>query len=173
MAIIGVLAGVVVLRSIGADRDRDLETEAERLAALVELARGEAVARNELWGLFVRETRYGFTVFQELDGTWQTPPKHVFRTRDAPPDITFSLQVEGLTESGALPGRQEQQPGLQADGEGSGRSAESPQVLILASGEQTPFLIGVGMAGRDAWHVTSDGISSTRASPAALSEDRT
>ena len=173
MAIIGILASVVVLHSIGADRDRNLATEAERLAALIELARGEAVSRNEMWGLFVRETRYGFRVFQELDGTWQASPKRTFRTRDAPPDVTFSLQLEGLPESGAQPGQFEGRPELLVDDVESDRSAELPQVLILASGEQTPFLIGVSMAGRGTWQVTSDGISRTRASLAALAEDQT
>ena len=164
MAIIAVLAGAVVLGSIGADRDRHLETEAERLAALIELARGEAVTRNETWGLFVRETRYGFRVFQELDGTWEESGKGTFRTRDAPPDVTFSLQLEGLSESLPLPGRFGE-PELQGDDEDDDRSGELPQVLILASGEQTPFLIRVSMAGRAAWQVTSDGISRTRVSP--------
>ena len=173
MAIIGVLAGVVLLHSIGADRDRHLETEAERLAALIELARGEALTRNEVWGLFVRETRYGFMIFQQLDGTWRASPNSTFRTRDAPPDITFSLQLEGLPESATLPDQFEERPELQGDDEQGARRAELPQVLILASGEQTPFLIGVRMAGRADWQVTSDGISRTRASPAALAEDPT
>ena len=173
MAIIGILAGAVVLHSIGAEHDRNLQTEAERLAALIELARGEAVTRNELWGLFVRETRYGFRVFQQPDGTWQASPKHTFRTRDAPPDVIFSLQLEGLSESGSLADRFGGRSERRGNDEQGDRSAELPQVLILASGEQTPFLIGVGMAGRAGWQVTSDGISRTRASPTALADDRT
>lgn len=172
MAIIGILAGVVVLHAIGADRERDLATEAERLAALIELARGEAVTRNELWGLFVRETNYGFRVFQQLDGTWRESPNRTFRTRDAPPDVTFSLELEGLSESFPLPGQFEE-PELQGENGEGDRGGELPQVLILASGEQTPFVIGVSMTGRAAWQVTSDGISRTRVSPPAPSEDRT
>ena len=173
MAIISVLAGAVVLHSIGTDRDRNLETEAERIAALIELARGEAVTLNEMWGLFVRENRYGFRVFRQLDGTWQASPKHTFRTRDAPPDITFSLQLEGLSESAGGSDQFKGRPELQGDDEEGDGSAELPQVLILASGEQTPFLIGVSLHGRAAWQVASDGISRTRASPAAVPEDRT
>ena len=97
MAIIGVLAGTVVLHSIGADRDRKLETEAHRIAALIELARGEAVSRNESWGLVVDETQYGFKIYDELDGSWRDAPNNTFRTRNAPPDVAFSLQVEGLS----------------------------------------------------------------------------
>lgn len=170
MAIIGILAGTVVLHSIDADHDRNLETEARRIAALVELARAEAVSRNESWGLFVGETRYGFKIYDELDGSWRDAPKHTFRTRNAPPDVAFSVQVEGLprltASSDAVTGRSGQTE-TEEDG-----SAERPQVLILASGEQTPFLIGVRMGRRVPWSVTSDGISRTRASSASQSDDQ-
>ena len=171
MAIIGILAGAVVLHSIGADRDRDIATEAERLAALIELARVEALSRNESWGLFVERSRYGFKVYNELDGTWTVAPKRTFRTRDAPTDIEFSLTVEGLSDHSTdalLEGTEGSNTG---DGDAS--DADVPEVLILASGEQTPFVIGVSMAGSPSWRVTSDGISRTRASLAAQAEDQT
>lgn len=171
MAIIGILAGAVVLHSIGADRDRNIATEAERLAALIELARVEALSRNESWGLFVNRSRYGFRVYNEFDGTWGAASKHTFRTREAPPDVEFSLAVEGLsgTSTEALPGDSEK-PGTDDDRSGN---ADLPGVLILASGEQTPFVIGVSSAGSPTWLVTSDGISRTRVSPAAQSDDQT
>ncbi len=169
MAIIGVLAGAVVLRSIGADRDRNLATEAERLAALIELARGEALSRNESWGLFVKRTGYGFKVYNELDGTWEAASKHTFRAREAPHDVEFSLEVHGLSavSTDALTGE-----GPNPDDDG-GSNADLPEVLILASGEQTPFVIGVGAPGSPSWRVQSDGISRTRASPAAQSDELT
>lgn len=173
MAIIGILAGTVVLHSIGADHDRNLETEAERLAALIELARAEAVGRNESWGLFVGETRYGFKIYDELDGSWRDAPNNTFRTRNAPPDAVFSVQVEGFSRLNASSDPftgQSERPETEEDGDAS---ADFPQVLILASGEQTPFLIGVGMPGRASWSVTSDGISRTRASSMSQSDDQT
>ncbi len=172
MAIIGILAGTVVLHSIGADQDRNLETEAQRIAALVELARAEAVSRNESWGLFVGETRYGFKIYDELDGSWRDAPKNTFRTRNAPSDVAFSLRAEGLTRLNALSDPFAGGPRQPAAGENGETSADIPQVLILASGEQTPFAIGVRMPGRAAWSVTSDGISRTRASSASQSDDR-
>ena len=172
MTIIGILAGTVVLHSIGHDRDRNLETEAQRMAALVELARAEAVTRNVSWGLFVDETRYGFKIYDELDGRWRDAPNNTFRTRHAPPDVVFSLQVEGLSRLNAssdpFTGKSGQ-PGTEEDREAS---EDLPQVLILASGEQTPFLIGVRMRGRASWSVTSDGISRTRASSTPQSDDQ-
>ncbi len=170
MAIIGILAGALVLHSIGADKDRNLETEAERLAALIELARVEALTRNESWGLFVDRTRYGFKVYDELNGTWRATPKNTFRMRNAPPGVTFSLQVEGLSQLHDSPDRLVE--GLEPS-KSDDKNTDLPQVLILASGEQTPFLIGIGSGPRASWSVESDGIARTRASPAARSEDRT
>ena len=63
LVIVGVLAGVVVLGFVGADRERNLQTEALRLAALVELARTEATMRNSRMGLFVDGTEYAFATF--------------------------------------------------------------------------------------------------------------
>ncbi len=172
MAIIGILAGAVVLQSIGADRHRNLQTEAERLAALIELARAEALSRNESWGLFVGRTRYEFKVYDELTGTWRAASKNTFRTRNAPPDVSFSLEVEGLSRLDASSDRFVGSP-ERPESDEDDDNADLPQVLILASGEQSPFLIGIGTGRLASWSVVSDGISRTRASPAARSGDRT
>ena len=171
MAIIGVLAGVVILHSVGADRARDVETEARRLAELIELARAEAVSRNESWGVFVAQTRYGFLVHDELVGTWRAASKRTFRTRNTPEGVLLSLQLSDWDVSPKQLGRG--QDG-QAVGEEEGDvNSRIPQVLILASGEQTPVLISI-RAGRHAqWSVTSDGISRTRASRSDQSDERT
>ncbi len=173
MAIIGILAGAVVLQSIGADRHRNLQTEAERLAALIELARVEALSRNESWGLFVDRTRYGFKIYDELTGTWHAASKNTFRTRNAPPDVAFSLQVEGLSRLDASPDQLVGGSERPKSDEDRDDNADLPQVLILASGEQTPFLIGIGTGGLASWTVVSDGMSRTRASSAARSDDQT
>ena len=173
MAIIGILAGTVVLHSIGADRDRNLATEARRIAALIELARAEALSRNESWGLFVNDTRYGFKIYDALDGGWRDAPQQTFRTRNAPSDVAFLLQVEGLSLANASADPNSREPGQAKTGQDGDSRADVPQVLILASGEQTPFLIGVRMRGRIPWSVTSDGISRTRAAAASGSDDET
>ncbi len=171
MAIIGVLAGVVILHSMGADRAREVETEARRLAELIELARAESVSRNESWGVFVDQTRYGFLVHDELVGTWRAASKRTFRTRSAPEGVVLSLQLSDWDAApGQLAGRQEGQGTPEEEGDAS---SHTPQVLILASGEQTPFHISIRAGGHTPWSVTSDGISRTRASRADQSDERT
>ena len=58
VVIIGILASTVVLGFVGSDREQNLRTEAERLAALIEMARSEAVQRNEEWGVAIDATGY-------------------------------------------------------------------------------------------------------------------
>ncbi|MCY3820736.1 MAG: type II secretion system minor pseudopilin GspH [Gammaproteobacteria bacterium] len=171
MAIIGVLAGVVILHSISADRARDVETEARRLAELIELARAEAVSGNESWGVFVDQTRYGFLVHDELASAWRAASKSTFRTRNTPEGVVLSLQQSDWGASSRQLARG--QDGQATEEEEGDANPRIPQVLILASGEQTPFLISIRAGGHPPWSVTSDGISRTRASRADQPEERT
>ena len=152
LAIIGVLAGVVAFNFLGADRERELQTQAVRLAALVELARAEALTRNARWGLFVEDTEYAFAEFNPDTRGWRRPEEGPFRRRGAPPGVSFVT----TTEAGESPPDVRARPQRRPDG----RPAEPPpDILIFASGEQTPFTIEVVPAwGSAPWLVRSDGI---------------
>ena len=150
LGIVGVLAGVVVSNFVGADRERYLQTEALRLAALVELARTEAAMRNARMGLFVEDAEYAFATFDPETRGWVRPEEGPFRIRTAPEGISFSAATETLE---VPPGR-----APRADGRAL------PDILIFASGEQTPFTIEVMAAwGATPWLVHSDGIQRTAA----------
>ena len=151
LAIIGVLAGVVTHSFVGADRERDLQTEAIRLAALVELARTEALMRNAQWGLFVDATEYAFAALDPQTGDWVRPEDGPFRGRTAPPGVSFSATAEAL------------QPAAGQPAASASRSAGAPpDIVIFGSGEQTPFVIEVTPAwGSVPWLVRSDGIQRT------------
>ncbi|MYE12508.1 MAG: type II secretion system protein GspH [Gammaproteobacteria bacterium] len=153
LGIVGVLAGVVVLNFVGADRERHLQTEAVRLATLVELARTEATMRNARMGLFVEDAEYAFATFDPETGDWLRPEEGPFRPRTAPEGVSFAAAAETLE----LPARPE-----------PGRARRAlPDILIFASGEQTPFTIEVIPAWDSTpWLVRSDGIQRTVATRA-------
>ena len=155
IAIIGVLAGVVTFHFVGADRERALETEALRLATLVELARAEALMRNARWGLFVDATEYVFAEFDPNTRGWRRPEAGPFRRRNAPPGVSFGATVEGEG-----PGRASRAPRVRR---GGGRAVDSvPDILIFPSGEQTPFTLQIVPAWNSVpWRVQSDGIQRT------------
>ena len=156
LAIIGILAGVVAINFVGAGRERDLQTEALRLAALVELARTEALTRNTAWGLFVTDSTYDFASFDFDSGKWTRPEDGPFRAREAPPGISFSAHTDPAGSSASGSGRPPHVAG-----------PAPPDILIFVSGEQTPFTIEVLPAwDSPPWLVQSDGIQRTVAARA-------
>lgn len=154
LVIVGVLAGVVVFNFFGAGRERGLQTEAERLAALVELARVESVNRNEAWGLFVNPTEYGFAAYDDAAQRWRRHTVGTFRPRRPPAGVSLEVNVEGRG------GRRQAAPAT-ATGK---RRQDVPRILIFSSGEQTPFSVRLVPEWEAApWLVQSDGIQRTRA----------
>ncbi len=100
VVIIGILASTIVLGFVGSDREQNLRTEAERLAELIEMARSEAVQRNEEWGLAIGATGYRFLVLDSITHRWVEQKNGPFHPRETP-DMTLSVQVDALTMPGA------------------------------------------------------------------------
>ena len=144
VTIIAILAGIVVVNFVDSAGQRRVQAEAERLALAVELARGESVQRNEVWGLKVTSQEYGFVRQDAETRRWQGVEDAEFRQRN----VQVLLQLEGAT------GR---------------KHLNAPEVAIFPNGEITPFtlLVSPDSAERDiAWHVTTDGIGRTLVQPA-------
>ena len=143
VVIIGILASTVVLGFMGSDREQNLRTEAERLATLIEMARSEAVQRNEEWGIAIGAAGYQFLVFDAVQRRWVEQKSGPFRARKTT-DMTLSVQVDALT----LPG--------------TNAKESAPNIIMFSSGEQTPFQIEITPQWKsDPWSVRSDGLSRT------------
>jgi len=147
VVIIAILASTVVLGYVGADKERNLRTEAERLGALIELARVQSLQRNEEWGVVFTRAGYSFSVYRPETATWKAIDERPFQPRKV--DIaTLSVKVDALP----LPVDEKV------------KEQNVPAIVILSSGEQTPFEIEVTPAWKsDPWIVSSDGISATAA----------
>lgn len=144
VTIIAILAGVVVVNFVDSAGQRRVQAEAERLALAVELARGESVQRNEVWGLAVKDREYGFVRQDAKTRRWHGVEDAEFRLRD----VQVILGLEGA--------RARRQP-------------NTPEIAIFPNGETTPFtvLVSPDAAPQDvAWHVTTDGIGRALARPA-------
>jgi general secretion pathway protein H len=145
VVIVGILASTVVLGFVGSDREQNLRTEAERLAMLIEMARSEAVQRNEEWGVAIGPGGYQFLVFDSLKHRWVEQKDGPFRARKIA-DMTLSVQVDQLT----MPGDKAME--------------NAPNIIMFSSGEQTPFDIEITPQWKsDPWQVNSDGLSRTNA----------
>ena len=143
VVVVGVLASVVVVGFVGADKEQELKTEARRLALLIELARDEALQRNEEWGVFVEPDSYTFAIYDPALGKWSEQEDRRFRERQID-NMTLAIKAEKLV----IPGQVEGQ--------------SIPQIVIFSSGEQTPFEIVLAPEWQTrAWRIESDGVSTT------------
>jgi general secretion pathway protein H len=148
VVIVAIVAATAVVGLFGAERGREMRTEALRLAQLIELARDEAMLRNRELGLQVTREGYRFLFYDLESERWEALEQRPFHEREL---TRFSLRVEV-----------EQR--MQLGGDAS--EQRIPQVVILSSGEQTPFSIEVVPPAEwqvRPWLVRSDGLSRTTA----------
>lgn len=130
VVIIGILATLVTLSIGGRDRKADLELEAQRLAALIELASQEATLRGKELALEMEPAGYRFLQL-ELDADdntktkWQDFADETLRPRELPTGMALEVEVDGA----ALPTSDQ-----------FGKVA-LPRIYILSSGELQPFTI--------------------------------
>ncbi len=161
MVIVATLAGTVAVNLAGRDRERNLRTEAQRLALLIELARDEAQLQNQELGLRIDGSRYHFLRYDDREDAWEELDYAPFTPREIEP-FDLSVLVE---QPAALRDRQNQERD-QDETSPFARGNGMPQIFMFSSGEQTAFDISV-MApdgwGLTAWAVSSDGLSRTRA----------
>ena len=132
IAIIGVLVGAVVLSADVVGADRDVEQEVQRLRSMVGLLHEEALMQSRDYGLMFTSTGYRFYVYDYKQLQWaeagqdQLLREHALRR---PLELTLELEDREVK--------------LVRDFESQDVENPEPQVMILASGEVTPFELDV------------------------------
>jgi len=145
VAIIGIVLAMATL-NVGGDRRGDaLREESRRFAALVQLADEQAILRSEEWGVRLDADGYGFLV---LDGAqWIPVADPVFRERRFDEGTRVDLELEGrplVLSGGDFDTRAD-------DEESEADTSRKPEILLLSSGEMSPFVAefsATGSAGR-------------------------
>jgi len=123
LVIIGVLLSFVGLSTGGDSRAEQMQREATRLIALIDMASEQAVLRSEQLAIRFGDSDYEFMLLQA--GKWAAlQDDGPLRARELPKGIELRLELE-----------ENPPPGLQAE------DAEAPQVFLLSSGEMTPFML--------------------------------
>jgi general secretion pathway protein H len=121
LVIVGIILTFAALSAGGDSRARELEREAQRFVALLDLAGDEAVLRGEQLAIEISANGYEFLILRE--GKWlPLADDPQLRARALPPGVELDLEL------GDVP-----PPSLDEEDE------DSPQVFLLSSGEMTPF----------------------------------
>ncbi|WP_372866823.1 type II secretion system minor pseudopilin GspH [Pseudomonas sp.] len=125
IVILGSLIGLAVLSTGIAGPARELRNEAERLAGLIGVLAEEAVLDNREYGLLLHADGYRVLRYDPLAARWQALDDESHRL---PAWAELSVELEG--EALQLP-----QPAVESRGAGD----PVPQLLLLSSGELSPF----------------------------------
>lgn len=142
--VVAIMAGIAVMQLGSRDRDRQLETEARRLQHALELTRNEAVLSAVEWGLEMTAEGYRFLRLEQDEGRWQAVTTSPWREHALQPGIDARLRIEDRRRG----------PEALAGSTGQLR----PGMLILSSGEMTPFRIDLLPEWPGAgWRLSSDG----------------
>jgi general secretion pathway protein H len=138
VAIIGMLAGAVTL-SLGAlGNDREIDEETNRLRSMIDLLHEESLMQSRDYGLMFSETGYRFYVFDYQTLKWALPPgDRLLQQHELRPLLSMDLLLDGRI----VP--------LPRDFESQDVENPEPQVMLLSSGEVTPFVVEMRRSGSD------------------------
>jgi general secretion pathway protein H len=127
VVIIGIVISSVTLSIHTQDRGEQMETEMQRIQALLKMAREEAVMQDEDIALKVGENSYSFEVLGEK-GWEPITDDQIFRERKIVDGTELALKVDNL----------EINFGQQQAAAGEDK-IPPPRIFILSSGEIMPF----------------------------------
>ncbi|WP_321149888.1 GspH family T2SS minor pseudopilin variant ExeH [Aeromonas jandaei] len=131
--LMGLVATAVTLSMGGAKGDREIDKQARRLMATLQLAQEYAVMDGRLVGIRVEENGWQFMQRQAKDRKWLalTGDKQLGQVQ-LPENMVLTLELEGF---GWQPDPDEEREKKRDDKE------RTPQLLIFPGGELTPFTL--------------------------------
>lgn len=144
VVIVGIMLTFATL-AIDSASDRAVEdklvTEADRVEQLFKLAQEEAELKGFEIGFLYAERGYAFVVVGE-EGRWIAINEGPLRPRPIPDPLEFTLRVEDrpVPPAQALPEPESETDDKKPDAD---TPKIEPQLLILSSGELTPFSLDI------------------------------
>ena len=123
LVIFSVMITMVTI-SMGDPQAKRMKQNSERVAALIQLAKEQAIFNSQDYALSVWDTGYAF--YTLADAGWvPVENDRIFRSRSLPDGIEFNLYLEGIKVN-----LKNEDP-------------DSPQVFITSDGEISPFKIEI------------------------------
>ncbi|MGH8321958.1 MAG: type II secretion system minor pseudopilin GspH [Gammaproteobacteria bacterium] len=154
LVIISIITAVAVLSLGSLGGNPAAKQAAQKLAALTDLVSQQAVMRGQQYGLLVSPHTYEFLLY---DGSKWSVVKDddLLRARQLDNSVTLALQLEGTPIN--LPSNSQDHQGNSDDSTDSDKPALKPQIMLLSSGEITPFKITVSSGDKqEIYLVTGD-----------------
>jgi general secretion pathway protein H len=138
--IIGLIVQAVTLSMGALGNDRQLEEEAGRLRSVIDLLHEEALMQSRDYGVMFTSTGYRFYVYDYQELEWVLPQTdRLLQQHTLRPQLAMSLVLDGRDVT------------LEPNFEAQDVENAEPQIMLLSSGEVTPFTIEMerdGIAGR-------------------------
>ena len=142
IVIVGIVSAVALLSFGILGDDRNLQREARRMGSLIELANDEATMQGRDYGLEIMQSGYRFVEHDPFTEQWhEIIGDETLRPRQLEEQMEFELFLEDrrilLEEDAAVTERDEDED--ENDTNRSRIEDYVPHVLILSSGDITPF----------------------------------
>lgn len=160
--IIGIILTFATL-TVGSNADQQVEEEAKRLTALLQLASEEAIVNNREIALSLGKTYYEFVDVGGGKNTKVEDENSPLRRRQLPDGLEFRAEINGeeasLKDQAAdLSGVKNEAKSEDSDEEKKPEkiSDDAVLILLLSSGEVTPFTLEVAREGGHAYVVQGE-----------------
>lgn len=138
VTIIGIIAASVIMSVNVVQPDKDVEREAARLNGLFTLLREEAVMQTRDFGVMFAENGYRFYLFDYDEQRWQRiDADTLFAERTF--DDKLGLELELVLEGQVVELERE----LPRDDGTVLSETPNPQVMVLSSGDVSPFSLAI------------------------------
>lgn len=147
LIIVSVMSGIAVTSLPSSFQNSDFDEESLRLKTVIELIREESLTRASEYGLKTDKDNYSFFVYNEIEQNWTQLNTKPY----AEHKLGYGILLKTSIEDNEL---------ILTDEEDEESSVpNAPRILLLSSGEMTPFEITIAL-GRDKTRtLVSDGYS--------------
>jgi general secretion pathway protein H len=142
VVIIVAMVTSIAMLSIGIiDDDRELDTEARRLASLMNAIQEEAAMQGRDFGMELMTGSYRFVEYDAFSSQWiEVVDDELLRLRELPEDVEFDLYLEGQrVVLSPDPAEIEDPEDEDKDAFTRQSNTYAPHIFLFSSGDVTPF----------------------------------
>ena len=142
LVIIAIISAFAILGLGNLGDDRELQNEARRMTALIEMASDEATLQGRDFGLELSQRGYRFVEFDPLTEQWfEVIGDDLMRPRTLTEDTEFNLFLEDRRVELRLEAAEAERS--DDDDDRALSDDYLPHVLVLSSGDITPFVLEI------------------------------